>query len=55
MLVLSEARAESDHQSLEKKITKEKEIVQKKVSKLFKKTFDNAIEAELSLKTIALG
>lgn len=35
-----------------KKISKEKEIVQKKVAKLFKKKFDNAIEAELSLKQI---
>lgn len=52
LVVESEARAESDRKSLEKKITKEKEIVQKKVSKLFKKTFDNATEAELSLKQI---
>ncbi len=51
-IVESEARAESDRQSLEKKITKEKEIVQKKLAKLFKKTFDNATEAELSLKQI---
>ncbi len=51
-IVESEARAESDRQSLEKKITKEKEIVEKKVAKLFKKTFDNATEAELSLKQI---
>lgn len=52
MVVESEARAESDRQSLEKKITKKKEIVQKKLAKLFKKTFDNATEAELSLKQI---
>ena len=52
LVVESEARAESERQSLEKKITKEKEIVQKKVSKLFKKTFANATEAELSLKQI---
>lgn len=52
LVVESEVRAESERQSLEKKITKEKEIVQKKVSKLFKKTFDNAIKAELSLKQI---
>jgi transposase len=52
LVVESEARAESDRQSLEKKITKEKEIVQKKVAKLFKKTFENATEAELSLKQI---
>ena len=38
-MVESEARAESDKQSLEKKITKEKEISQKKVAKLFPKKF----------------
>jgi transposase len=52
LVVESEARAESERQSLEKKITKEKEIIEKKVSKLFKKTFENATEAELSLKQI---
>ena len=51
-MVESEARAESDKQSLEKKITKEKEIIHKKVVELFKKTFDNAAEAELSLRQI---
>ncbi len=49
LVVESEARAESDWKSLEKKITKEQEIIQKKVAKLFKKAFDNATEAELSL------
>ena len=52
LVVESEARAESDKKSLEKKITKEKEIIQKKVAKLFKKTFENATEAELSLRQI---
>ncbi len=52
LVVESEARAESDKQSLEKKITKEKEITQKKVAKLFQKKFKNSIEAELSLKQI---
>ena len=46
----SEARAESNRQSLRRKITKEKEIIHKKVVKLLKKTFDNATEAELSLR-----
>ncbi|MDJ0649590.1 MAG: IS1634 family transposase [Xenococcaceae cyanobacterium MO_188.B19] len=52
LVVESETRAESDKKSLEKKITKEKEIIQKKVAKLFKKTFDSATEAELSLRQI---
>ena len=52
LVVESEARAESDKKSLEKKITKEKEIIQKKVAKLVKKTFDNATEAESSLRQI---
>ncbi len=52
LVVESEARAESDRKSLEKKITKEKELVQKKVAKLFKKAFANTTEAELSLKQI---
>jgi transposase len=52
LVVESEARAESDKKSLEKKITKENELIQKKVVKLFKKGFDNAIEAELSLSSI---
>ena len=51
-MVESEARAEADRKSLEKKITKEKELVQKKVAKLFKKAFTNTTEAELSLKQI---
>ena len=49
LLVESEARAESDKKSLEKKISKEKEITQKKVAKLFKQTFENETEAKLSL------
>ena len=52
LVVESEAKAESDKKSLERKITKEKEIIQKKVAKLFKKTFDNATEAELSLRQL---
>jgi transposase len=52
LLVESEARAESDIKSLEKKISKEREIIEKKVAKLFKKTFDNVTAAELSLKEI---
>ena len=52
LVVESEARAESDKKSLEKKITKEKEIIQKKVAKLFKKTFSEATEANLSLKQV---
>ena len=52
LVVKSEARAESDTKSLEKKITKEKEITHKKVAKLFKKTFSDATEAELSLRQI---
>ena len=52
LVVKSEARAESDKKSLEKKITKEKELINKKLAKLFKKTFANATEAELSLKQI---
>lgn len=52
LVVESEARAESDQKSLKKKITKEKEIIQKKVALLFKKAFDNATEAELSLRQI---
>ena len=51
-MVESEARAESDKKSLEKKITKEKEIIHKKVAKLFKKTFENATEAELNLNSM---
>lgn len=52
LVVKSEARAESDKKSLEKKITKEKELINKKLAKLFKKTFANATEAELSLKQV---
>ncbi len=52
LVVESEARAESDRQSLEKKISKEKESIHKKVAKLFKKIFDNSTSAELSLKQI---
>ncbi len=52
LVVESAARAESDKQSLEKKITKEKEITQKKVARLFQKKFKNSTEAELSLRQI---
>ncbi len=52
LVVQSEARAESDKKSLEKKITKEKELLDKKLAKLFKKTFPNVIEAKLSLRQI---
>ncbi len=52
LVVESETRAESDKKSLEKKITKEKEMIQKKVAKLFKKTFPDATEAEFSLKQV---
>ena len=54
LVVKSEARAESDKKSLEKKITKEKELIHKKVAKLFKKTFPDATSADLSLKQIQL-
>jgi len=40
LVVKSEARAESDLKSLEKKINKEREIIEKKVAKSFKQTFD---------------
>lgn len=52
LVVESETKAESDKKSLEKKITKEKEVLQKKVAKLFKKKFENQTEAGLSLKQI---
>lgn len=52
LVVESEARAESDNKSLSKKITKEKEILEKKVAKLFKKKFENSTEAELTLRQI---
>ncbi len=52
LVIESEARAESDRQSLEKKITKEKEITEKKVAKLLQKKFKDSTEAELSLKQI---
>ncbi len=52
LVVKSEARAESDKKSLEKKITKEKELTNKKLAKLLKKNFANSTEAELSLKQL---
>lgn len=52
LVVKSEARAESDKKSLEKKIKREKELIQKKVAKLFKKAFPDALEADLSLRQI---
>ncbi len=52
LVVKSEARAASDKKSLEKKISKEKELIHKKVAKLFKKAFSNATEADLDLRQI---
>ena len=52
LVVESEARAKSDLASLSKKILKEKEILEKKVAKLFKKKFENPTEAELTLRQI---
>ena len=52
LVVESEARAKSDMASLSKKILKEKEILEKKVAKLFKKKFENLTEAELTLRQI---
>ena len=52
LVVESKARAESDLKSLEKKISKEREIIDKKVIKLFKQTFDNVTAAESTLKEI---
>ncbi len=52
LVVKSEARAESDLASLEKKIAKEFESTQKKITKLCQQTFSSYSEAELSLKLI---
>ncbi len=52
LVVESEARAKSDLASLSKKILKEKEILEKKVAKLFKKKFEKPTEAELTLRQI---
>ncbi len=52
LVVESEVRAKSDLASLSKKILKEKEILEKKVAKLFKKKFENPTEAELTLRQI---
>ena len=52
LVVKSEARTQSDLVSLEKKIAKEYESTQKKLTKLFKKKYSSYTEAELSLKQI---
>ncbi len=52
LVVKSEARRESDLASLEKKITKEYQSTQKKLTKLSQQKFSSDTEAELSLKLI---
>ena len=52
LVVKSEARTESDLASLEKKITKESQSTQKKISKLSQQKFSSNTEAELNLKLI---
>ncbi len=52
LVVESEARAEYDKKSLKKKITQEKELIHKKVAKLFKKIFEDSTSADLGLKQI---
>jgi len=52
LVVKSEARTESDKKSLEKKIIKESESIQKKLTQLFPKRFSSETEAELNLKLI---
>jgi len=52
LVVESKARAESELKSLEKKISKEREIIEKKVAKLFKQIFDNVSTANLNLREI---
>jgi len=52
LVVKSEARTQSDLVSGEKKIAKEYESTQKKLTKLFKKKYSSYTEAELSLKQI---
>jgi transposase len=52
LIVKSEARTESDLASLEKKIAKESESTQKKLTTLSQKSFQSETEAELNLKLI---
>ncbi len=52
LVVKSKARTESDLASLEKKITKESESIQKKLTQLSQKRFSSDTEAELNLKLI---
>ncbi len=52
LVVKSEARTKSDLASLEKKMTKESESIQKKLAKLSQKRFKSETEAELNLKLI---
>ena len=52
LVVKSAARTESDLASLEKKITKESESIQKKLIKLSQKRFKSETEAKLNLKLI---
>jgi transposase len=52
LVVRSEARTKSDLASLEKKITKEFQSIQKKLAQLSQKSFKNETEAELNLKLI---
>ncbi len=52
LVVKSAARTESDLASLEKKIAKESESIQKKLTKLSQKSLNSETEAELNLKLI---
>ena len=52
LVVKSEARTKSDLASLGKKITKESELIRKKIAKLSQKRFKSETEAELNLKLI---
>ena len=52
LVVESAARQKSDLEKLEKKIVKEYESTQKKLTKLFKQKFSSSTEAELNLKLI---
>ncbi len=52
LVVESAARKKSNLEKLEKKIVKEYESTQKKLTKLFKQNFSSSSEAELNLKLI---
>ncbi len=52
LVVKSEARTKSDLASLEKKIAKESESIQQKLTKLSQKSFQSETETELNLKLI---